>query len=179
MKRIYFAFILVFLFACDKEIKVSEGDWVALDSFDCCEWIELTDLYDVNIVKSRLAWEEAETHFTEVNGEYTDDFGGVFIDENGIFNISVVGNRKPVISDYLIYRQVSNSYNFLENLLDEISEVMEEYTIWEAGVCEVCNKVTIALENEKKIHSLIEYLKRNNLFRRNTLNIFVGENEFS
>jgi hypothetical protein len=171
-----------------------ESDWVTLDSLYCCPMVEITDenAYWDNIAKSQPAWEEARTHFTIVNNKYTDDYGvvwvdekytddygGVYVDENGIFHISVVGNRKPVKSDYLIYKQVSNSYNFLESILVEISEQMEEFTVWKAGIYECCNSVLIFLENEEKIHLLIDHLKTNNLFRRNTLKIYVGENIFT
>jgi hypothetical protein len=199
----YFAFILFFAFAflfvaCDPtdDLKLSsqrngtgsEGDWVRLDSRWCCAPTEMTDVYLNNIARSHAAWEEARTHFTIVidkytddygtvwvDEKYTDDFGGVFLDENGINNISVVGNRKPVKSDYIIYKRVGNSYNFLLSILDETSEKMLEYTIWTAGICEKCNKVFICLENEKNINPFIGHLKTKKLFKRNTLNIFVGE----
>ena len=138
---------------------------------------EKTGMYEHNIGGGWAAWEEARAHFTRADGNYTDDFGGVFIDENGIFNISVVGNRRPVISAYLIYRQVSNPYNFLEDILDEVSKTGEEYTVWEAGICERCNGVYICLENKRKIHPLIRHLKTKKLFMRNSLNIFVGESD--
>ena len=82
----------------------------------CCRPIVETvadDVYWANFARSRIAWEEARTRFLTPDGKYTDDYGGVFIDKNGIFNISVVGNYQPVKSDYLIYRQVSNSFNLL------------------------------------------------------------------
>jgi len=109
---------------------------------------------------------------------WTDDFGGVCIDENGICHISVVGNRKPIKSKYLIYKQVSNSYNYLKSILDEISEQMQftDYTVWQAWISECCNSLSICLENEGMIHSLIEHLKTNNLFKSNVLKIYVGKN---
>ena len=119
--------------------------------------------------------EEARPHFTTVDGRWTDDFGGVFIDGNGFYNILVVGNRRPVKSDYLIYRQVHNSYNFLDSIRNEIRGIMIEnrYTIWGVAVRNSCNRVLIELENEKKMYSIIEHLKTKNLFRHNTLRIFV------
>ena len=163
---------------------IEEG-WLLLDSYDCHPYLkieEITDLYHVNSSKGFAEWNEAIKHFTTEDGKYTDDFGGVSIDENGIFNILMVGNREPVKSDYFVYRQVSNSYNFLESIMDELTELTSQdytfWTIWTISLCGVCNKVFISLENENRIQPIIEHLKIKKLFKRDTLSIFVGENHW-
>ena len=190
------------LTACDNNGSEEIEDYlwrVIRDSNRCCYRPEITDwdLHRANFAKSRPVWEKAITHFiqrilTETNSNgvtweigriYTNDFGGTFIDENGIFNINVVGNRRPVRSDYLVYRQVNNSYNFLKRIKDELwngmpVEKKRESTIWRSAICVRCNRFTINLEDESKIQLVIEHLRTKNLFRRNTLNFVVGEDYF-
>lgn len=74
---------------------------------DCHERLEMTENYSDNHRNSWPAYEEALTHFKTYDGNYTDDFGGAFIDNNGIVNICIVGYREPVKSDYLIYKRVN------------------------------------------------------------------------
>ena len=159
----------------------------SLDSQWCCPSWEMTEekwaVYHANIAKSNPAWEEARPHFIKYTDDFNTvvwhakDFGGVYIDINGIFNICVVGNRQPVKSDYLIYRQVWYTLKLLESILDGTSEVMDDYTIWMVGICEVCNSVNICLEDEKMIQPFIGYLKSKELYRPNILHFYVGEND--
>ena len=139
--------------------------------------IEQSSSYEDNITLSTAAYEEVITHFRTTDGKFTDDFGGVYVDENGLHNICVVGDRKPVTSDYIIYKQVDNAYNFLESIVGNLSIESKRFSIWMISICENCNIVLVCLEDERKISPLIEHLKSNNLFRKGTLNIFVGSNE--
>jgi len=90
-----------------------EDQWTIVES-DTCYPLVASDSYWDNFGESSTAYEEAIKHFITENGNYTNDFGGVYIDENGIHNICVVGFRRPVKSDYLIYRRVKNSINFFK-----------------------------------------------------------------
>lgn len=150
-------------------------EWTRIEGIECCPEIVLTDAYDSNYSKSKIAYEDAITYFIEGN-KYTDDFGGVFIDNNGIYNICVVGNREPIKSDYLLYRQVDNSFNFLESIVVEISEITHEFTIWMAGTSVTRNKVIIYLKDENKLPLLIEYLETKNLYQEGTLEILIEDN---
>jgi len=159
----------------------------SLDSQRCCVWPEITDepdeIYFENHRKSWIAWEEVRPNFIKYTSDfntviwYADDFGGVYIDGDGIVNICVVGGRQPMKSDYLIYRKVSYSYKFLDSIYEEIGEIMDDYSIWMTGVCEKCNRVQICLENKEKIQPLIEHLKSKKLFKPNTLHFYIGEND--
>jgi len=181
----------LFIVTCQNDIETAEGNFTRSASSEICKINKSTGFYDENIGKSWAAWEEARVHFfieyyeytstlgTYTKQKWTDDFGGVYINENGIVNILVVGNRMPVKSDYLIYKKVNNSYNFLDSIYVEISESMDKFGIWQAGVCELCNKVLVCLESEKEINTLINHLKTNNLFKRNTLKIFVEKHEWN
>ncbi|MCL2043425.1 MAG: hypothetical protein FWG89_04720 [Treponema sp.] len=180
----------LFIMSCQNDIETTEGNFARSATSEICTMDKITGLYDDNFFKSWADWEEAREYFfiefyefTNSSGvsytrqKWTDDFGGVFIDSSGIVNILVAGNNMPVKSDNLIYKQVSNSYNFLEIISDRIVEKMDEHTIWQVSIDEICNKVFVCLENEKEINSLIIYLKANNLFKTNTLKIFVGKND--
>lgn len=172
------AVLLLFsLVACNPPEEEEEEMYTLLESSRCCPQIEQSSSYGDNIALSTTAYEEAVIHFTTADGKPTDDFGGVFVDGNGLHNICVVGNRKPIMSDYLIYKQVENSLNFLEGIVDEIGSKSQEFSVWKASVCEACNGVLICLQDESKISLLIEHLKANNMLNKGTLNIFVGENE--
>jgi len=171
----------LFTVACETNPDEIAGDyWVRFYGLnDCCTPFVRNVPDDVRIHNTHegmIAWEGASLHFLTADGRWTDDFGGVFIDGNGFYNISVVGDRRPVKSDYLIYRQVHNSHNFLSSIKNEIGGIMIENTVWTVEVNEICNRVSIYLENEEKIHSLVEHLRTRNLLRHNTLRIYVGPN---
>lgn len=170
----------VFGLAGCTESKEDDMDWTLIDS-DCCKTINptKTEAYWENLTQSSTAFENVLTYFTLEDGKYSDDFGGVFIDENGIYNVCVVGNREPIKSDYLIYKRVDNAYNFLESIYEEIGKNSLEYSIWMIEICEYCNKVSIYLENESKIPLIVEHLKSIELFKKGTLNIYVGQNEIA
>lgn len=170
------AVLLLFLLAACNLPEENEM-YTLLESSSCCPEIEQSSSYGGNIVLSTEAYEKAITHFMTADGKHTDDFGGVFVDGNGLHNICVVGNRKPVTSDYLIYKQVENSLNFLESIVDEMGSKSQQFSIWMVSVCEVCNGVIICLESESEIPLLLEHLKTNGLLKKGALNIFVGENQ--
>lgn len=171
MVAILLAFSLVACNSAEKEM------YTLLDSSSCCPQIEQSDSYWDNIALSITAYEEVITHFQTADEQYTDDFGGVFVDNNGIYNICVVGNREPITSDYLIYKRVDNSYNFLYSIFKEATKVMKEYSVWRISICEQCNGVLVCLDDDSKVSPLIKHLKANNLLKKGTLNIFIGENE--
>jgi len=155
----------------------NDKEWTLLESSECHEPFEMSDVYWNNYPNSTTVYEEAITQFTTIDGKYTDDFGGSYIDSNGIYNICVVGSREPVKSDYLIYKRVDNSYNFLESIVEEIGKISQEFNIWKSANCNSCNRVLICLEKESKISLIIEHLKTKNLFKKDSLNFFVGQNE--
>jgi len=167
------------IISCPNGKELHEGYFTKSPNSVICALDNKTGHYEENFGKSWAAWEVARKHFYSSHNKWTDDFGGVYIDGNGIVNILVVGSRRPVISNYLIYRQVLNSYNFLERVLNEISDIMTEFTIWQAGICEIHNKILVCLEYEREIHSLISHLKTKNLFKQNTLKIFVEKREWN
>ncbi len=150
--------------------------WIMLERSTCCTEQEPSSAYATNINSSTMAYEEAIVHFTTLDGKYTDDFGGVFVDKNGIHNICVVGTHKPVESDYLIYKQVRNSYNFLESIVGEVGRVSQEFSVCTASLCESCNSVVVGISVESNIPLLVANLEAKDLFSKGTLKFYVDEN---
>ena len=159
----------------------SEGDkeYEMLTRNECHKAFVRADAYGENVAKSADSYSEAIGRFTLADGERTDDFGGVFIDGNGIYNICVVGDNLPATTEYLVYKRVDNSLKTLKNIYSYLNGVMVEYGIWEVSVCEVCNKVKICLTDESKIDLVIAQLKTEDLFASNALAFFAGSNEYS
>ncbi|MCL2796650.1 MAG: hypothetical protein FWD58_01150 [Firmicutes bacterium] len=151
-------------------------DWTRLKSEECCGPTETTDAYWDNIGKSSAELEGVLKYFTVSGEKRTDDFGGVYIDDNGILNVCVVGNRTPVKSDYIIYKRVKNSYNFLYGVYEGASDIITEYSVWSVAICEKCNRVAICLEKESEIQPLVDALKAKGLHKKGSISIFVGEN---
>lgn len=139
---------------------------------------ERTQEYLNNMEQSQAIYYQAIAPFQSDAGRYTDDFGGVFYDNNGFLNINITGNRTPFLSDYLIYNHVDFSYNFLSQIQDELIPVMLRYSIWAMGSCEYCNKVDISILDKSQITEVITYLRRKRLYADNSLSFFVGENNF-
>ena len=162
-------------------INTSEGDkeYEMLTSNECHTTFVRADAYGENVAKSADSYSEAISRFTLANGEMTDDFGGVFIDGNGVYNICVVGDNLPATTEYLVYKRVDNSLKTLKNIYNYLNGVMVEYGIWEVSVCEVCNKVKICLTDESKIDLVIAQLKTEDLFASNALAFFAGSNAYS
>jgi len=180
-----FAVLLLFaLVACKNHTVPKElEDLEAPDGVDY--GITWTPLKEFSRGTVEAVW--SDTYFSNINiGEEefpkakqlltVDEFGGVYIDENGIFNICVVGDREPYLSDYLIYRHVEHSYGFLYGIMWALGNKMTELTIWSCGTNERNNRVDVFMEDKKKIPNLIEYLRENDLFRESAINVIIGRN---
>jgi hypothetical protein len=160
------------LTACEKK-----EEWALLTSSMCCEPVERSNVYEENSSKYLATYAEVMPYFTTTGDKHTDDFGGLFLDGDGILNVCVVGNRTPVESDYLKYKRVDQSYNFLESIVEELGKDMQKYSIWTVDTCASCNRVLICLENESQISLVIAHLKTKDFYEKNSLNFYVGENE--
>lgn len=150
--------------------------WERLQSSKCCETSESSSNFFSNFAHSTAVYGDAVKRYLTTDGKHTDDFGGVFVDGDGIYNICVVG-KTPKNSEYLIYKRVKNSLNFLESICEGLSGKMIEYSIWRVSICENCNRVLICLQNESDIALVVEHLKAKNLYKRDSLNFYVGKPE--
>jgi len=88
------------------------------------------DIYDQNFNNSSAAFDNAMSPYmntTTINGEtvttYEDIFAGVFYDDDGYLNIGLtyLGNNLPDFNGYVIYHQFEYSYNFLDQIHEELT----------------------------------------------------------
>lgn len=149
--------------------------YVLLNQFDCHEQNMKAMNYESNFIESEKKYKEVIHYYKDSNDCYTDNFGGGYVDSNGIYNICIVGGNKPIVSNYLIYIKVVNSINFLESICDLIEESMTKFSVWHVGICVQCNKVKICLKDKNQIKAIIGELKSKSLYERNSLMFFVGE----
>jgi len=182
MKKVFVVLVMVmigvvFFIGCDIDPK--NKMYTLIDNMDCCEikerTIELDEYYE-NVKSSMELSYEVRAYYED--DEHSNEYGGIYLDHNGILNLCVVGSNRPFVSEYLIYREVNYSYDYLCKVKDEIAKVMLEYTVWMVSICEECNRVSLCLEDASKIPLLVEYLIINVSLRDNSLIIYVGENSF-
>jgi len=166
-------FSFVNLVACNKE--EDDYEWHLLTSQEYYMMQEITVDYYENFDESMKIYSEVLSHFKTIDGEYTDDFGGVFIDSDGLLNVLVIGSRKPVELDYLIYQQAENSFNALLSIFDEASKVVRDYTIWKVALCVSSNIVLIGLEDDSAISLIVDHLNDKQLYNKDAIAFYVGE----
>ena len=159
--------MIVFMFSGFKHKQIEEKQ----SNTNMC-WSEenLSNDFYKNFRKSQAEYNKAITYFKVNEENQLDEFGGVFVDKEGIINICIVGNNIPYESEFLRYKQVSNSYNILKRIGEELQLVLKEYTIWMRGICESCNYVIIRLEEESNIPLVINYLKVKGVYKQDFLN---------
>ena len=160
------------LFGCNRNNK----EYEILGKDECHKAFVLSDAYYENYDKSKIAFDSIMINFTKSDGEYTDDFGGSFIDCNGIYNVCVAGSCELVNSDYLIFKEVDHPFKLLNSIYKDLIKHMDNYNIWNVEICEVCNKIKICTESENQVDLIIKQLKNDGLFKKNTLLFYVNKN---
>ncbi len=114
--------------------------------------------------------------------EYSDDFAGVFIDDDGILNIGVVADKAQIQSlqttselcEQAIYREDTYTYNYLQEIMSVIEPKMEEYGIFTIGISERDNNVFVDLGNEDSSHKIVAFLEEKGLYSRDALSFRVN-----
>lgn len=67
----------------------------------------------------------------EYNGKeftvYSDDFAGVYIDNQGILNIAVISGlqQTSLYGEQVLYKQVTFSYNYLQKVMNAVEDMMD------------------------------------------------------
>ena len=139
--------------------------------------LESSEDYQENHAKSLIEYEKEMLRFKTSDGGYADNFGGSFVDSNGIYTICIVGSQTLSESEYVNYKKVAVSFNSLNDIYGALIQLIGEYTIWDMHICEICNKVQVCVEDEKQIDLIIQRLKTDRLFKRNSLLFYVGRKE--
>ena len=174
VKRIVGVIMLLTLLFCNACAMVK--GYKILKNDECCEIREISNDYDKKNTISQNEFEIAMNNFKNSDGEYLDDYGGCFIDDDGIYNICVTSSNKPSNTKYLKFKRVENSYQTLINIRDKVKSYMDECSIWQVGICEKCNKVNISLEDKGDVNFIVNKLEHDNLFKRNTLQFYISKN---
>lgn len=79
---------------------------------------------------------------------YPDNYGGAYIDENGILNINIVGDESSFSKEpNVIYHKVKYTLVELQNALDKLTEKMQTLDIVTVGVDEEKNKVIVTVKS--------------------------------
>lgn len=163
-------------FSCLNGCNKNNKGYEILAKNECHKAFVLSDVYYENCANSKTAFDTVMINFSESDGEYTDNFGGCFIDCNGIYNVCVVGSHELVNSDYLIFKEVDHSFKLLNDIYKDLIKHIDKYNIWSVGICEVCNKIKICTESENQIDLIVKQLKADGLFKKNTLLFYVSKN---
>lgn len=110
---------------------------------------------------------------------YSDNFGGIYIDNKGLLNIGVVGLQKikKDFDNQVIYKPQKFSYNYLSKILSEITLVMLDYDIYSVAVDENLNRVDVCLSEENNISRITELLQQKDIYEKEALNFVLKPNE--
>ena len=120
---------------------------------------------------------------------YADNYAGAFIDDNGILNIALVGtnsldeyseNLKSKIqhlniNNEVIYQYYEFSYNYLQQILIDIEEIMVQYNISSAGIDDELNKVFIETSTNNELE-IMNYLIEDKSYSSNAIFFYYDDN---
>lgn len=120
--------------------------------------------------------------------DYTDDYGGIFLDEQGILNVLTVNSDLPNNTqkrniyfsentfDNVQVKNVEFSYNYLEEIQNALIEVMEQYAIVGVGIKQEENRVDIMIKSgENTKEDIINYLIDKSLYDENAVCFMENE----
>ena len=148
--------------------------------------------YQINVNKSVDLYGKMINRYIEKtiekNGRcitiYSDDYGGVFIDENGLLNIGVVQNTEDnqkieeEISNKIRYKTFEFSYNYLQKIMLEIESLMSESKISAVGIDDKENVVFVDILDAKKVDVVVEHLISKDLFNEKAIQFNIDPNVF-
>lgn len=139
--------------------------------------------YFANSNRSVAIYNEAISPYKSIsikyNGDevvsYSEDFAGIFIDDEGFLNIGLVGSQHSVsnFNGQVIYKQYIFSYNYLQEIQNVVTDIMTDYNIHLVGIDEKSNNVSIYLNDECDIEKLSNFLQVTKGFDEKALNFIV------
>lgn len=173
--------LLLFGFTCIKFSTVGiVNAKAAVNENDLGQQTEQDDLYSraMDLFSRKVQTDEEETV------TYTDDFGGVFIDDDGKLNIGVVSDNAQInklkktanFDGQVVYKAYAYSYNYLQELKDVLAEVMIEYDIYTISIRESLNRVCVYSDGTSEEKDIIAYLRGNGYKDIGAIE-FITENE--
>ena len=108
---------------------------------------------------------------------FKDEYAGMYIDDNGFLNIGVVNSESAKLNKKaskmnngnVIYRDFDFSYNFLQEIMLVIEDMMLEYDVYAVGIDDETNSVFVELINEETIDVIISKLQEIELYEPNAI----------
>lgn len=178
-KMIMSLFVLIFIFIFGfKNVKVDAAE----EHID----YSMNQSYIINLKNSLNIYSQImpslETGIGNFNGReyiiYDEDFAGAYVDDNGYLNICMVNNLESDIqylgsSSGIIYREHAHSYNFLQEIMNALENIMSTTTIYSVSIDEELNSVLIELKDENDIQQIIGYLQAENLYESSAITFEV------
>ena len=129
---------------------------------------------DRSIEIANEALSEYRSEIFSMNGAkeyaYSDDYSGVYIDDDGILNVCIVfGSQKKgqEFDDQVIYREQRFSYNYLKEVEKTVISLMEDSSIFSVGIKQSRNQVDVSLREERDIENIISCLTKKELCKKN------------
>ena len=106
--------------------------------------------------------------------EFTDNFGGIFLDENGILNLQYIQNDDDNLNDLdgsIKLHNVCFSYNYLQSIQNYLSLKMEFYNISSIDIVQKENKIHIYITNNSKTtqNRILSYLNAFDIQAKNAI----------
>ena len=135
------------------------------------------ELYDQAMAPFIVQTRSLNVTNDEYEADYSDEFAGVFIDDEGFLNIGVTGstNRFSDFNGQVFYKKFDHSYNFLLTVQESITGIMNSVDIHRVSIDEKNNEVDVYLQ-EEDIDQVIGYLQSKNLFNDSSIEFIVDSN---
>ncbi len=141
-----------------------------------------SSLYYENCNKSILIFNDVVQAFKnenklrsgDLNNNYSDNYAGSYLDENGILNVGYVDDvNLPTYDNQVIYIKRNYSYNLLLEIQNAVTTKMIDYNVNSVSLDEQSNKVNVYLSEPEDANLLISYLRENNLYFSKAINIII------
>ena len=185
--KIFIFFVICFLsIICFGRVDVNAKTLNEIRSSDYFEAVR-ESVADFQIIYQMIKT-DIVTNNDRIYTVYIDEFSGAYLDNEGLLNI-LLSNKydgeeismlinaiyNATGNDKIIYNYVDFSYNYLQQILLNLEEIMIQYGILSVGIDEKINKVFIesAINNEQQI---IDYLRGKNNYDSNSLVYYYSEN---
>jgi len=137
--------------------------------------------YYGNVSRSAGLYEQAVSPYitkaAEPDGKeitvYSGDYGGVFIDEQGLLNIGVVASDAQIralqeasrFGGQVLYRRYAFAYNELQRIMDAVEGLMFDCGISAVGIDDELNHVFVELTDESNVPRIVTHLQELGLYR--------------
>ncbi len=106
---------------------------------------------------------------------YDENFSGVFVDSDGVLNIAYVNNDTltytgKINNNSLIkFVKFTFSYNYLQQVLNCIEDIMIEYNVTMVQISDENNQVLVFTKDNNKISNIIQYLESKGLYEQGAI----------